>query len=76
MSTGHEPIGHFVLPASSWTDAYYDPLEQRASEYEPGWKGIPEAEDVLEEARAEIALFRKYSRYYSYAFFVMRSPES
>jgi SAM-dependent methyltransferase len=73
-SAGYEPVGHFVLPASSWTDAYYDPLEQRASECEPRWKGIPEAEEVLEEARAEIALFRKYSRYYSYAYFVMRSP--
>jgi len=75
-STGHEAVGHFVLPASSWTDAYYDPLEQRAFECAPRWKGIPEAEGVLDQARAEIALFRRYSRYYSYAFFVMRSPAS
>ena len=42
------------------------------SEYEPKWKGISEAENVLEEARNEVSVFAKYSRYYSYAFFVMR----
>lgn len=71
---GYEPVGHFVLPASSWTDSYYDPLATRVSEYERQWKGIPEAESVLEEARNEISVFGRCSRYYSYAFFVMRRP--
>ncbi len=69
---GYESVGHFILPASSWTDSYYDPLAKRVSEYEQRWKGIPEAQDVLAEARTEISVFGKYSRYYSYAFFVMR----
>jgi SAM-dependent methyltransferase len=69
---GYESIGHFVLPASSWTDQYYDPLAVRIREYESSWLGIPDAESVLAEARNEIAVFRKHSRYYSYAFFVMR----
>lgn len=69
---GYESVGHFILPASSWTDSYYNPLAKRVSEYEQRWKGIPEAQDVLTEARAEISVFEKYSRYYSYAFFVMR----
>ena len=69
---GLENVGHFVLPASSWTELYYDPLAKRVPEYEEKWKGIPEAEEVLEEARTEISMFGKYSEYYSYAFFVMR----
>lgn len=69
---GFENVGHFILPASSWTEFYYDPLAKRIPEYEEKWKGIPEAEDVLEEARTEISVFGKYSEYYSYAFFVMR----
>lgn len=69
---GYQSVNHFVLPASSWTDLYYDPLANRVSEYEQKWKGIPEAEDVLAEARNEISVFAKYSQYYSYAFFVMR----
>ena len=71
-SLGYESVGHFVLPASSWSESYYDPLATRVSEYEHKWKGIRDAEDVLAEARQEISVFRKYSRYYSYAFFVMR----
>jgi SAM-dependent methyltransferase len=70
---GYAPVGHFVLPASSWTDEYYGPLAKRTSEYAREWTGIPEAESVLEEAYREIAIFSKHSRYYSYAFFVMRT---
>jgi SAM-dependent methyltransferase len=69
---GYQSINHFVLPPSSWTDLYYDPLANRVTEYEEKWKGIPDAEDVLAEARNEISVFAKYSLYYSYAFFVMR----
>jgi hypothetical protein len=69
---GYESVGHFVLPASSWTESYYDPMAERISQYEQKWKGIRDAEDVLAEARKEISIFRRYSRYYSYAFFVMR----
>ena len=69
---GYENVNHFVLPALSWTEFYYDPLAKRIPQYEQKWKGIPEAEHVLAEARHEILIFRKYSRYYSYAFFVMR----
>ena len=69
---GYKIVDHFVLPASSWTESYYDPLAKRISQCEPEWKGIREAEDVLTEARKEISIFHRYSRYYSYAFFVMR----
>lgn len=69
---GYTDVSHFVLPASSWTDSYYDPLAKRVSECEEQWRGIPEAERVLAEARYELSIFHKYSRYYSYAFFVMR----
>lgn len=65
-------VDHFVLPASSWTESYYDPLAERIFQVEQKWRGIPEAEDVLAEARKEISIFHRYSRYYSYAFFVMR----
>lgn len=69
---GFENAGHFLLPDSSWTDLYYDPLAVRVREYEEKWKAIPDAESVLAEARNEIAIFDAYSRHYGYAFFVMR----
>ena len=69
---GYKSINHFVLPASSWTELYYDPLAQRVTEKEQIWKGIPEAEAVLAEARNEISVFGRCSIYYGYAFFIMR----
>lgn len=70
---GYEELGHFVFPANAWTDQYYDPMEERVAEKAKDWSGIPEAEAVLSEARNEISIFRQYSEYYSYAFFVMSS---
>jgi len=69
---GYKIVGHFVLPATSWTTLYYDPLAERIAECEKTWRGIQEAEDVLAEARHEIAVFRKHPDCYSYAFFVMK----
>lgn len=69
---GYEAIGHFILPATAWTEHYYTPMEKRIAEKTVEWNGIPEAEAVLKEARNEISIFRRYSDYFSYAFFVMR----
>ena len=70
---GYKSVGHFIFPATAWTEYYYTPMEKRITEKTAEWKGIPEAKAVLKEARNEISLFRKYSDYYSYAFFVMRN---
>lgn len=72
---GYQPVGSFLLPVSAWTENYYTPMEQRIAEKSLEWKGIPEAMAVLDEATQEIAIFRKYSDYFGYAFFVMRAPE-
>jgi SAM-dependent methyltransferase len=68
-------IDHFTLPASSWTNEYYEPLSGRIADVEADWKGIPEAEQVLQEARHELDMFEKYAEYYGYAFFVMRRQD-
>jgi len=70
---GYESVGHFLFPATAWTEHYYDPMEERIAEKTAEWSGIPEAEAVLKEARSEISTFRRHSDYFSYAFFVMRN---
>lgn len=72
---GYELQGHFVLPKSDWTSDYYDPMEKRLAEKAKEWEGIPEGLSAIADARHEIELYRQYSDYYSYAFFVMRRPE-
>lgn len=69
--TGYEALGHFVFPPNAWTNQYYDPMEERIAEKAKDWTGIPEAEAVLAGARKEISIFRQYSDYFSYAFFIM-----
>jgi ubiquinone/menaquinone biosynthesis C-methylase UbiE len=71
---GYELVDHFLFPPSAWTEHYYDPMEQRITEKAERWKGIPEAEAVLEEARNELSVFRRCSEFYGYTFFVMRNP--
>ena len=71
---GYQPVGHFILPKSAWTDDYYDPMERLISHKSEEWAGIPEAMEVIEEARSEIEIFHKYASYFGYAFFVMRWP--
>lgn len=69
-------VDHFVFPHAAWTEHYYDPMENRIAGKSREWKDDPNGEAVLNEARHEIAVFRKYGDFYSYAFFIMRNPES
>jgi ubiquinone/menaquinone biosynthesis C-methylase UbiE len=69
---GYERVDEFILPATAWTEQYYDPMEVLLTSKEAQWQGIAEAEAVLIEARREIEIFHRYSDWYSYAFFVMR----
>ena len=74
---GYHRQGHFVLPETDWTADYYDPMETLVAEKSKEWGSSPEAPEaieVIEEARQEIGMFRKYSSYFGYAFFVMSRP--
>lgn len=71
---GYQAEGHFVLPESAWTVDYYDPMENLVAEKSREWAAIPKALAVIDEARHEIEIFRKYSSYFGYVFFVMRRP--
>jgi ubiquinone/menaquinone biosynthesis C-methylase UbiE len=69
---GYQEVGYFVIPDTSWTEPYYEPLGKRANGLEPTWKEVPEAVEVIHEARQEIEMFRKYHEFYGYCFFIMK----
>ena len=69
---GYQEVGHFVIPDTSWTEPYYEPLEKKAKELEPTWEEVPAAMEVIQEARQEIEMFRKYHEFYGYCFFIMK----
>ncbi len=65
-------IAHFKLPESSWWDNYYNPLEKRINNLRTKYKENEEKLNMLDEFYLEIEMFRKYSDYYGYAFFIMK----
>ena len=70
---GYLHVGSFVLPPECWTREYYDPLQRRADFLEEEWKTEPEeVKVILQEARREIDMFRRFHDYYGYCFFVMK----
>jgi ubiquinone/menaquinone biosynthesis C-methylase UbiE len=72
-NAGYAAIDHFTLPASSWWDHYYTPLEANLQAMRSKYAGNEEALSVIEAAQVEIDLHRKYSDYYGYVFFIMQA---
>ena len=70
---GYETVGHFALPPSSWWDDYYRPLEGNLSLFRERHHGEPDAQGLADQVRGEIDVWRRYSGYYGYEFFVVRA---
>ena len=72
---GFHLLSHFTLPEYAWLDNYYLPLERELSCLELKYQGNKIASVVFEGFRKEIELYKKYSQFYGYEFFVMqKSP--
>jgi len=72
QSIGYRPLAHFVLPESAWWDHYYAPLEDRLHQLHDQYAKKSETQAVLDLHRQEIDLFRRYSRYYNYVFYILQ----
>lgn len=68
---GYSEIGHFVLPESAWWQLYYDPMAKRIAELR---ETTSNTEDrlFLDALTHEMHLYRLYSQYYGYVFYVAR----
>ncbi len=69
-----EVVDHFTLPESAWRDSYCAPLEERVRTLRARYPGDPERMEMLDSIQEEIDLYRKYSSYYGYVFYLMRRP--
>ncbi|GAH46087.1 unnamed protein product, partial [marine sediment metagenome] len=65
-------LHNFVIPESGWWDDYYIPLENRVSLLRKKYKGNIEAYKVLDQELEEIFLYKKYSEYYGYVFYIIQ----
>lgn len=68
---GYSLKGYFPLPITSWLDNYYEPLEGSFAGF-LSRHDSDEARVIVEAARLEIALYRRFSAYYSYGFYIAR----
>ena len=71
-TAGYGEVTHFVLPPSSWWDGYYTPQIARIAMLREKYRDDAEAILLLDESQKEIDLYRKYSGWYGYVFYVMQ----
>ena len=71
-SCGYDLLGHFALPESAWLDTYYAPLEHRLQSFLKEYVAEPERMEIIDSIQREIEIYRRYSRYYGYEFYLMQ----
>jgi len=69
---GYDLLGYLVLPATNWTDNYYEPTEERIPAFLERHAGRPEAAEIVEMERREADLYKRYQDWFSYGFYVAR----
>jgi len=69
---GYNLVGHFTLPEDAWWNEYYGPLERRVKELHSNYLDHPDVLLILDKEQREIAIARKYRKWYASAFFVMQ----
>lgn len=65
-------IANFTLPKSSWLDCFYLPMEEEITRLNKKYRSNKTALDIFEEMKNEIKLYKKFSDFYGYEFFVMQ----
>jgi len=69
---GYDLLGYFVLPPTDWIDNYYEPTAERLPAFLERHAGGPEAEEVVAMERQEADLYKRYQKWFSYGFYVVR----
>ncbi len=72
---GYILLEHFTLPKTAWLDSYYAPIEIELPRVEKKYPDNDDALAVFQMMRDEIALYREFSDYFGYEFFVARKSE-
>lgn len=70
QNSRYKIINYFVLPESAWWNQYYQPLEEKLQGLRKHYQDDAEALEVINMQQFEIDLYRKYSEYYSYVFYI------
>jgi cyclopropane fatty-acyl-phospholipid synthase-like methyltransferase len=72
---GFSPVGFFFLPETSWMENYYLPIEKRFDAFLKKHGHSEIAQAIVQGEKREIALYKKYSRYVSYGFYIAQKSD-
>ena len=67
----YELIDHFKLPESAWFK-FYNLLEKQVAFFRKKYEGEFEKNKFLDRMQLEIDMYKEYSKYYGYIFFIMQ----
>lgn len=73
-NSGYSPVAYFMLPPSSWLDNYYRPLQHSFADFLQRNTADSNARVIVEAEEKEIALYKRFSSYYSYGVYLARLP--
>lgn len=71
-NNGYSFVGYFYLKQDSWIENYYKPMETRFESFLKRQDNSQLARKVFEDNKAEIDLYQKFKKYYSYGFYMAR----
>jgi cyclopropane fatty-acyl-phospholipid synthase-like methyltransferase len=67
-----ELIHHFRLDKGAHWLTYYQPLQNRVVEYTAKYNDYSAAREIADAIQSEIDMYRKYSDFYGYVFYIMQ----
>ncbi len=70
---GYEVLAHFELPESTWLESFYCPIEDRLCSLRIKYAADPAGSETIASIQKEIDIYRKYSNWYGYVFYLMQS---
>ena len=71
-AAGYEEVGYFSLPESSWWEHYYQPMEKRIEILRQKYGEGEAVKNQLDVIQQEIEMYRRYSPWYGYVFYLMQ----
>jgi len=71
----YEIIESFPLSTNGWINNFYYPLEKNVFKMRKKYSDNSEALEAINSVQNEINMFKKYSDYYGYMFYVIRSKQ-
>ena len=70
--SGFQVLNSFTLPKKGWWDNYYSLIEAKLPSLKAKYKDEQESRRYFASEELEIEMYRKYSDYYGYVFFVLK----